>query len=165
MASVVQQLKALPDSDIRAMAIYLASLNAPIAQPELEARRQQVVASTAPARHPATSAAARLYQGACGVCHEPGGGLIVNAGPPLGLNTNLHADRPDNFLRVVIEGIKESTHGAMPGFRNTLDDRQIVDLARYARQRFAPSRPEWRNLEEAISTLRNTTSSARGPTM
>jgi nicotinate dehydrogenase subunit B len=165
MASVVRELKALPDSDIRAMAVYLASLNVPIAQPELEARRQQVVASTAPARHPATSAAARLYQGACGVCHEPGGGLIVNAGPPLGLNTNLHADRPDNFLRVVIEGIKESTHGAMPGFRNTLDDRQIVDLARYARQRFAPSRPEWRNLEEAISTLRNTTSSARGPTM
>ena len=165
MASVVQELKALPDSDIRAMAIYLASLNAPIAQPELEARRQQIVSSTAPVRHPATSAAARLYQGACGVCHEPDGGLIVNAGPPLGLNTNLHADRPDNFLRVVIEGIKESTHGAMPGFRNTLDDRQIVDLARYARQRFAPARPEWRNLEETIGTLRNTQpSSARGPT-
>ena len=164
MAPVVRELKALPDSDIRAMAVYLASLNTPVTLSELGARRQQIISKTAPAQHPATSVAARLYDGACGVCHEPGGGIIANAGQPLGLNTNLHADRPDNFLRVVIDGIKESTHGAMPSFRNTLDNSQIADLARYARHRFAPSRPEWRNLEETIGTLRNT-SSARGPTM
>jgi nicotinate dehydrogenase subunit B len=136
------------------MAVYLASLNAAVPQSEIEARRRQVVSSTATALHPATSAAARLYQGACGVCHEPGGALTVNPGPPLGLNTNLHADRPDNFLRVVIDGIKESAHGAMPAFRNTLDDSQIADLAHYARQRFAPGRPAWQNLEQAISRLR-----------
>ena len=122
----------------------------------------EIVTATASARHPATSEAARLYQGACGACHEPGGALTVNLGPPLGLNTNLHADRPANFLRVVIDGIKESAHGAMPGFRATFDDSQIADLARYARQRFAPARPAWQNLEQAISRLRTPqTASAR----
>jgi nicotinate dehydrogenase subunit B len=154
MAPVVRELTALPDSDIRAMAVYLAAFNAPVAKTEIEARRRQVVSSTATQLHPATSAAARLYQGACGVCHEPGGALTANMGPPLGLNTNLHADRPDNFLRVVIEGITESAHGAMPAFRNTLDDSQIADLAHYARQRFAPGRPAWQNLEQAVGRLR-----------
>jgi mono/diheme cytochrome c family protein len=59
--------------------------------------------------------------------------------------------RPQFF---VIDGIKESAHGAMPAFRNTLDDSQIADLAHYARQRFAPARPAWQNLEQAISRLR-----------
>jgi nicotinate dehydrogenase subunit B len=164
MAPVVRELAALPDSDIRAMAVYLGSLNAPVSAAELASRRQEIMAATAPARHPATSAAARLYQGACGACHEADGAPLVNAGPPLGLNTALHADRPDNFLRVVIDGIAESTHGAMPSFRNALDDGQIAELARYARQRFAPSRPEWRDLERAIEAVRNAPASAgRGP--
>jgi nicotinate dehydrogenase subunit B len=153
MAPVVHELKALPDSEIRAMAVYLATLNAPISPADIEARRQQVVSATASTLHPATSAAARLYEGACAVCHEPGGALTVNLGPPLGLNTNLHADRPDNFLRAVIDGITRSAHGAMPAFRNTLDDGQIADLAHYARQRFAPSRPAWQNLEQTIGRL------------
>jgi len=139
MAPVVHELKALPDSEIRAMAVYLASLNTPLALDQIDAQRGQIVSSTASALHPPTSAIARLYEGACGVCHEPGGALTASAAPPLGLNTNLHADRPDNFLRVVIDGIKESAHGAMPAFRNTLDDSQIAQ----ERARAQASVNEW----------------------
>jgi nicotinate dehydrogenase subunit B len=155
MAPVVRELMALPDSDIRAMAVYLASLNTPLAPADAQEQRAAIVAATSATRHPPTGAAARLYEGACGVCHEEGrGALTVNRGPPLGLNTNLHAARPDNFLRVVIDGITQSPHGAMPAFRGTLDNRQIAELARYARARFAPDRPAWEDVEEAVARVR-----------
>ena len=98
---------------------------------------------------------ARLFEGACAVCHEPGvRPSMFNAGPHLGLNTNLHLDRPDNFLRVILHGIQNSAHGAMPGFSKAFDDQQIVDLARYARERFAPGKAPWANLEESVRRLR-----------
>jgi nicotinate dehydrogenase subunit B len=155
MGPIVRELKAVPDSDIRAMAVYLASLSAPISPAELQARRAELVASTASARHPATSAAARLYEGACAACHAPEqGALSFNFGPPLALNSTVHAERPDNFLRVLLEGIAETPHGTMPAFRATLDDAQVADLARYARARFAPGRPAWSDLEETIARIR-----------
>jgi nicotinate dehydrogenase subunit B len=153
MGPIVRELKALPDSDIRAMAVYLASLNTPLA--DAQARRAALVASSASALHPPTSAAARLYEGACATCHDPErAALSLNVGPPLALNTAMHSDRPDNFLRVLLEGIAETPHGTMPAFRAAFDDAQIADLARYARSRFAPERPAWENLEDIVARLR-----------
>jgi nicotinate dehydrogenase subunit B len=155
MAPVVEQLQALPDSDIRAMAIYLASLNPSLSPDDISVRRDNVIAATSTEAHRPTNETARLFDGACAVCHEPGHGpTMFNQGPPLGLNTNLHLDRADNFLNVVLDGIEYSTHGAMPGFRNALDNKQIAELARYARQRFAPDKAPWKNLEETIERLR-----------
>ncbi|MET1029142.1 MAG: molybdopterin cofactor-binding domain-containing protein [Dongiaceae bacterium] len=155
MAPVIEELKALPETDIRAMATYLASLSDPLPADEAEARAAQIVASTASAAHPPASPAARLYEGACAVCHEAGrGALTVNLGPPLGLNTNLHADRPDNFLRAVLEGVEVPAHGTMPGFRGVLDDKQLAALADYARMRFAPEKAAWDNLAETVTRLR-----------
>ncbi len=131
------------------MAVYLASLNPSLSPDELANRRDNIIAATSTDVHRPTSEAARLFDGACAVCHEPGRGpIIFNQGPPLGLNTNLHLNRPDNFLNVVLHGIEYSTHGAMPGFRNALDNRQIAELTRYARQRFAPDKAPWKALEE-----------------
>jgi nicotinate dehydrogenase subunit B len=56
-----------------------------------------------------------------------------------------------------MDGIADSPHGAMPGFRDTLDDEQIADLANYVRQRYAPDKAPWRNLADAVSRLRNAT--------
>jgi nicotinate dehydrogenase subunit B len=155
MAPVVEQLKVLPDSDVRAMAVYLASLNTSLTQGETEKAREAIIVSTSAATHPPIGAAARLFDGACAVCHEAGrGAVLFNEGPPLGLNTTLHLDRPDNFLQVVIHGIEHSVHGAMPGFGNAFDDRQIAELARYARSRFAPDKAPWRNLDADIARIR-----------
>lgn len=155
MAAVVAELKALPDSDIRAMANYLANSKKTLSSDETVARRDAVIAATSTKTDQPTGATVRLFDGACAVCHEAGRGpLLFNAGPPLGLNTNLHLDRPDNFLHVVLHGIEHTVHGAMPGFGHALDDRQIIDLARYARHRFAPDKTPWMNIEESVKQIR-----------
>ncbi|AMJ60370.1 molybdopterin cofactor-binding domain-containing protein [Bosea sp. PAMC 26642] len=158
MAHVVKELGALPDSDIRAMASYLGSVNDPLPAAEAAARATQIETLTASAAHPAQTPAARLYDGACASCHEAGRGAVtLGAGPPLGFNSNLHADRPENFLQAVMHGIAGGARpgqNAMPRFRDVLDDRQIAELTRYARQRFAPGRPEWRDIEAAVARVR-----------
>src|SRR5258705_5545686 len=68
MAPVVKELTALPDSDIRAMAVYLASFNEtsmdPAAQQALAARLESSTGTRASA---ASGVGARIYQGACAV--------------------------------------------------------------------------------------------------
>lgn len=158
MAPVVAELKALPDADIRAMAHYLASFNEPLPAEQAAARAVEIVTATSAAAHPATTAVARLYDGACASCHEAGRGAVtVNAGPALGLSTSLYAGRPDNFLQAVLNGIGGHGYGgqgAMPHFREALDDRQLAELTRYARSRFAPKEPAWTDVEAAIARIR-----------
>ena len=92
MAPVVQQLAAVPDADIRAMAVYLAGL-APAAAGPQSALAAQIEARTAPGVP--DSLGARLYDGACAVCHQPGrGSALFGARPSLALNSNVHAAAP-----------------------------------------------------------------------
>ncbi|WP_332695777.1 molybdopterin cofactor-binding domain-containing protein [Bosea sp. (in: a-proteobacteria)] len=154
MAPVIEELKALPDSDIRAMASYLASLNEPLSEAEAKTRAAQIELATSAAANPATSPAARLYQGACAACHETGRAApLANAGPALGLSSKLHAAAPANFLRMLIEGGQHGI-GSMPAFATALDDRQLTDLARYMRARFAPDKPAWEGVDEAVGRAR-----------
>ena len=105
MAPVVAGLKPLPNSDIRAMARYLVSLAPapPAADPGLKARLEQ--AAKTRASNPATFAGARIHDGACAVCHEPGQGLdMFGVKPSLALNSAIHAEKPDTVLRVILDG-------------------------------------------------------------
>ncbi|MBA1993790.1 hypothetical protein HLX74_24670, partial [Escherichia coli] len=63
MAPVVQELAALPDQDIRAMAVYLASFNETADRPAHDVLAAQLEAGTAVTT--AASTGARIYQGAC----------------------------------------------------------------------------------------------------
>jgi nicotinate dehydrogenase subunit B len=152
MAPVVQQLRALPDADLRAMATYLASFGGADAAPSAPA---QAV--------PQNDAAHRLFTSACGACHHDGSGpQLLGQNIPLELNTNLHSDRPDNVLRVILEGIRApASHeqGFMAPYRDAFDDAQLAQLAAYLRQRYAPGRPAWRDLEAASARVRAAPSS------
>jgi nicotinate dehydrogenase subunit B len=157
MAPVVQQLAKLPDADVRAMATYLASFN-----------NTGTVAAIAPAPTmsqvaPLASPTHRLFTTACGACHHDGSGpLLLGQNIPLELNTNLHSARPDNLLRVILEGVQDpASHaqGFMPPYRDAFDDAQLAQLAAYLRQRFAPGQPAWRDLEAASARVRATPSS------
>ena len=161
MAPVVQQLAQLPEADVRAMASYLASFNAPASNNDAA-----VMPSPGPA-HVAQSAvhtdllpgpAQRLFTTACGACHHDGDGPhLLGQNIPLALNSNLHSARPDNLLRVILEGIREPATqdiGFMPAFRHSLDDAQVAQLATYMRRRFAPDKPAWPDLEATSAQVR-----------
>jgi nicotinate dehydrogenase subunit B len=155
MAPIVRDLKALSDQDIRAMAVYLNSFNGTAPEPQgplaskLEAATQVTTAS---------SAGARLYQGACAVCHEVGGLPLFGSRPSLALNSNLHSRTPDNLVQVILHGITEpasSELGYMPAFRNSMSDTQIEELVNFLRKQFAPGRPAWTGVRETIARVRS----------
>ena len=157
MAPVVHEMAALPDADLRAMAHYLASFAPPLSA---EAETQAAVAIAAKTQGAMLASAgpgARLYQGACAVCHEPGAPPQFGVQPNLALNSNLHSTRPDNLIRVILDGIQQPAlnHlGAMPGFAQTLNDAQIADLVRFLRRQYVPHQEPWTDLEPTIARLR-----------
>jgi nicotinate dehydrogenase subunit B len=157
MAPVVKELKALPDQDVRAMAVYLASFNegAPDKQAAdaLAARLENATLSLT-----ASSAGARIYQGACAVCHEVGGPVLFGSRPSLSLNSNVHSDVPDNLIQVILHGIAAPVSpelGYMPAFRDSLSDRQLAELITYLRLQFAPGKPAWTGIDAAIARLKS----------
>jgi nicotinate dehydrogenase subunit B len=156
MAPVVKNLAALPDDDIRAMAVYLGSFNenAP-GNAEQEALAARLEASTA-ARSPASDGA-RLYDGACAVCHAVGGAPLFGSRPSLALNSNLHSAVPDNLIQVILHGIAapaSSDLGYMPGFKDSFNDRQVAELVSWLRRQFAPDKPPWTGVDAAIGRAR-----------
>ena len=103
MAPVVKELATLPDDDIRAMAVYLASFNAAADKPAQEALAARLESATKVSS--AASTGARLYLGACAVCHEVGGLPLFGSRPSLALNSNLHSATPDNLIQTILHGI------------------------------------------------------------
>lgn len=161
MAPVVRELSALPDRDVRAMAVYLASFNdnatSRLAQDALAAKLE---AATSTRTSAASSVGARLYQGACAVCHEVGGAPLFGSRPSLALNSNLHSARPDNLIQVILHGITapvSSDLGYMPAFGDSLTDGQVAELAAYLRRQFAPDKPGWTDIHATIGRIRQQT--------
>ncbi len=158
MAHVVEVMQPLPDTDIRAMATYLASLNE--APADTKAQSEAAVAASEAAKASAAHISPkgeRLFNGACATCHT--GNTILSS---LALNSNLHADTPDNLIQAILNGVEApailaQTTGregpevmAMPAFRETLNESQIKDLAAYLRARFAPDKPAWTETTNAM---------------
>ncbi|RIX98495.1 aldehyde dehydrogenase [Aureimonas flava] len=169
MAPVVDALSALPDADIRAMAHYLAERRTGVPTPDEARLRADRALERSRAAAPAAMAAApvggRAFEGACAACHGDAG-----RSTSLALNTGLHAERPDNVIQAILGGVEApasrpaAAHAAadgpadevsaMPAFGATLDDRTIAELLRYLRARFAPDKPAWSGLDEAVAAAR-----------
>jgi len=158
MAPVVKELVALPDSDIRAMAVYLASFNkAPLDRAAQEALAARLESETSTRDMAVSGTGARIYQGACAVCHEVGGAPLFGSRPSLALNSNLHSTAPDNLIQVILHGISKpaiTDLGYMPAFRDSLTDGQVAELAGYLRRQFAPDKPAWAGLASAVGRVR-----------
>jgi nicotinate dehydrogenase subunit B len=158
MAPVVKALTALPDEDIRAMAVYLGSFNASaIDKPGQELLAAELETSTGTRVVSASMAGARLYEGACAVCHQVGGAPLFGSRPSLALNSNLHGAMPDNLIQVILHGIAapvSSDLGYMPGFKDSFDNRQVAELVSYLRRQFAPDKPSWTGVDAAIARAR-----------
>lgn len=161
MAHVVEVMQPLPDSDIRAMATYLASLNETPVETTAQSEAAIVASDAAKASAARISPSGeRLFNGACATCHT--GNTILSS---LALNSNLHAATPDNLIQAILNGVEApailaQTTGreapevmSMPAFREQLNERQIKDLADYLRARFAPDKPGWSNTADAIKRV------------
>lgn len=161
MAHVIEVMQPLPDTDIRAMATYLASLNEVPA--DTKTQRETAIAASEAAKVSAAQISPqgeRLFNGACASCHT--GNSILSS---LALNTNLHTNTPDNLIQAILNGVEApailaETTGrevqevmSMPAFGDTLSDGQIKDLAAYLRARFAPGKPAWTDMAGAIQRV------------
>ncbi|MFM0378175.1 molybdopterin-dependent oxidoreductase [Paraburkholderia strydomiana] len=159
MAPVVADLAALPDSDIRAMANYLASLNPVEANVDTAAMARQYEHASAITGTPA-GVGARLFDGACAACHHTGSGpQLFGAHPSLALNTNLHSATPDNLIRVILDGIGSPARpelGTMPAYRDSFNDAQVAELVTYLRQQFAGGKPAWQDVAASVARIRAT---------
>jgi nicotinate dehydrogenase subunit B len=148
MGPVVTELAKLPKADIRAMAVYLVSLNDSGA-----AEAQVVAAATVP-----NANGRRVFEGSCKACHADGQGpKLFGVSPSLATNTNVHSDQPDNLIKVILQGISTPATkdlGYMPGFKDSLSNAQVAELASYLRTRFAPNAPQWEGLEQKVAHLR-----------
>jgi nicotinate dehydrogenase subunit B len=158
MAPVVRDLATLPESDLRAMAHYLASFNKPSTASDNAALAAAVVAQAQAQATSLHGPAQRMFETACGGCHHDGNGPVeLGLNLPLALHSSLHSTRPDNLLQAILEGVRAPATpelGYMPAFKHSLSDRQIAELAAYMRRRFAPNRPAWTELEAAVARVR-----------
>jgi mono/diheme cytochrome c family protein len=150
MSDVVHQdLVALPDADIHAIAVYFADLDASAAK----------AARTAAALQGAMAAGSQsgdgLYATACASCHYNGTAGPDPLRPDLALNSAVQLDDPANLIRVMLDGV-DAPQGApgivMPAFSG-LSDSDLASIAAYLRST-RTSRAPWIELEQAIAAAR-----------
>jgi mono/diheme cytochrome c family protein len=157
MSAVHIGLSALPEADIRAIAIYFADRNG---------SRENAASDTAAisaAMHSAQletresyTAGADLYRSACSSCHYNSAVPPSLLRPELALNSALRGDDPTNLIQVILHGVgaSEGISGAMmPPFASALSDSEIAALASYLRST-QTDRPPWTDLSERITAVR-----------
>lgn len=158
MAQIVRELSVVPDEDIRAMSVYLASFTEPVSESQSAQLAAQQVRTAQANAQALPGPAQRLFNGACASCHHDGDGpKLLGINTPLTLSTQLHSDRPDNLIRTILDGVREPASkdiGFMPAFRYSLSDAQIGELAVYMRQRFAPGKGDWGDMAGAVGRVR-----------
>jgi mono/diheme cytochrome c family protein len=150
MRLVVKGLAKLPDADLEAIAAYMVSLNRPSGA-ALEPALAKAVAPD-PAPSPNERAGLKIYREYCAGCHDQGG----TTRSPLGLNASLWLEwEPQNFARTVLDGIdgSDGLPGAMPGFRDKLNDGELVALASYLRST-RTNVPGWPGIDNIVRKTR-----------
>jgi mono/diheme cytochrome c family protein len=160
MAEVVSNLSEVPEGDVRAIAIYMASVFGPPTE-ERKLRGDEVLArassSQAQPANGGTTTGAQLYVAACAPCHA------TDRAPPFGginlaLSTALTSPDARNAANIVLSGIRptaDERSPIMPGFAESMSDDQIAALLDYLRTRFG-NQPPWTNTSDIVRDARRT---------
>jgi mono/diheme cytochrome c family protein len=142
MMSVVSGLGHVPIHEVRALAVYTASL-------DTRAAKRPAVAAQGDPRLPG----AVVYAGACADCHDRGrdaeGGALQ-----LPLAIALALPTPANLIHITREGIIPAEHEPrpwMPEFGSALTEEQITDLAAYLRS--LSGRPPWQDVRAGVRRI------------
>ena len=157
MALVVSNLSEVADSEVRAIATYMAGvLGAPT--PDRKRRGDEVLAqvkSSSVQASQANAAGAAVYAAACATCHETGRPLPYG-GVNLALSTAISAPDARNAANIVLSGVRPvegQRSPIMPGFASSMNDNQIAALLNYLRARFS-NQPPWTGVEKTVETAR-----------
>ena len=149
MIDVVRDLSQVSEEVVRAMAIYVASLD-DRAPEERERVRQAALERTASAVRINGNA---VYDGACADCHNRGRGEQGGA-LELPLATGLTIPTPRNLAYIIRDGIvpEEGARGAwMPAFAGALTDEQLASLLDYLRS--LSGQPAWPDTAREVRRL------------
>jgi mono/diheme cytochrome c family protein len=159
MAEVVSNLASVKESDVRAIATYMAGVfGAPT--PERRRQAEAVLARVkTPSAHASqtNTAGAAIYTAACATCHETNRPLPYG-GVNLGLSTAISSPDPRNAANIVLSGVRPvegERSPIMPGFASSMNDDQISALLNYLRSRFS-NRPAWTGVEKTVADARRT---------
>jgi mono/diheme cytochrome c family protein len=152
MAEVVSNLASVPESDVAAIATYMADvLGSPPADQNTTPPASKDVADSS------GDPGAAIYAAACASCHDSARPLPYG-GVDLRRSTAISASDPRNLANTIIAGVQPvagERSAIMPGFGNTMDDRQIDSLLVYLRARFGNA-PAWANVDETVKQARQT---------
>jgi mono/diheme cytochrome c family protein len=174
MANVVHNFAAAREQDVRAIAIYVASLaGAPDADRAQRAEQAlaRARAGTGAADYEAQKGAPRtnadaaiqaggvVYGATCALCHsaakrEPG--APSSGALHLALSTSIALPEPGNLIRIILQGMAPPDGDAgffMPGFAAELADEQIAAVVTYLRAAYT-DRPAWPNVEREVRRTR-----------
>lgn len=158
MGPVVQGLGALPDSDIRALATYLADVNkAADRLPSVSTAVSHAMSYASANADEQFDPDARLYAAACASCHYNSGKTPLAVRPDLALNSAVHLSDPSNLIQVILRGIsaEEGIPGVvMPAFGGALSDADVARIAAYLRRTRTKLAP-WPDLAAKIAKLRS----------
>jgi mono/diheme cytochrome c family protein len=160
MAEVVSNLSEVPESDVRAIATYMASVfGTPTAERKRRGDEVLAQANSGPAQpaNGGTTSGAQLYAAACAGCHA------TDRGPPFGginlaLSTALTGPDARNAANIVLSGIRPTAgerSPIMPGFADSMTDNQVAALLDYLRARFGNA-PPWTNTSDIVRDIRRT---------
>jgi mono/diheme cytochrome c family protein len=157
-------LPVVPDSDVRAIAIYFSDIDHGGARAQsTEAATRAAIASSSLGSAQEYDPDADLYAAACIACHYNSGTVPLPARPELALNSALTLPEPTNFIQVVLHGVS-NVEGApglvMPAYASSLTDGDIARLAAYLRSTRTKS-PPWSDLEQKVSAIRRQSAGSR----
>jgi len=149
MVPVTRNLANVPEADVRAIAVYIASLAGRSTKgPALAATREQLAATDA---QRGNTEGAVLYEGACASCHDR-----TLSGVQLANSTAVTDVVPTNIIRVITDGLSPidgEPSRSMPGFRGAFTSEQTATLVRYIRARYSRASP-WPDVEAEVNKVR-----------
>jgi mono/diheme cytochrome c family protein len=165
MQPIVDGLARAADTDVRAIAAYLAEQQGE-ASPERRQRASEALARAArrepPKPAPGEELGAAIFAGACASCHADGrrdaGGVAPPRGIDLALSTTLNEADPRDAILILLDGIQPASASpgpSMPGFAGAFSDAHLTALLLYMRAHYGKG-PAWTDLGTTLRDIRRT---------
>lgn len=159
MVPITEDLSRVPADDVRAIAVYVASLQGDVSAQRRQEGEALLAMASRPAAPPAAAPddlGATLFAGACASCHAGGPLLEPPRGVDLSLSTAIHAPDPTNAIHILLDGIQppaEQRGAWMPRFGPSFTDAQAAAVLGYLRAQVG-HKPAWPDLEQRVRDIR-----------